>query len=433
MRKLFIGLAAMLAACGAEVAEVQSANAGEAAQVPETSEPLQVAEAPEAEPETAAEPARNLLTLAEGAVPVSASTNASAALSLVDDDPTSRWNNGGPNFPGPHSFVFELRAPTQLSEVGVVGAGTRPGGGSTASARTVRIEGSSEDPKAGFTLLGQLDAAETGESLVTVAGLAPVRWLRFTVESAHQDAPWVYLGDVVAYGAQTPPTPDFTGVYRVRSREYVELRQQGSSISGCFVEAAGHALGDISGDVVDGVARVRWSRTDIEGVSGPALLVIDSRGHMNGVRYRDRSRMQWSGEPDTSATTQCSEIAPPENPVAEALQEEGVARIYGILFDFDEATLRRQSEPALRQLLAALEANPSMNVDIEGHTDAVGDDAYNLVLSERRAQSVVSWLADNGIAVSRLKAVGRGETMPVAANDTADGRALNRRVEVRLR
>ena len=297
----------------------------------------------------------------------------------------------------------------------------------------MQIEGSAESATAGFVPLGQLEAAETGESLITTTGAAPVRWLRFTIDSAHNDAPWVYLGDVVAYGAQTPPTPDFTGVYRVRSREYVELRQDGASIGGCFIEAAGHAVGDLTGDVVDGVARVRWRRTDIEGISGPALLVIDSRGHMNGVRYRDRSRMQWSGEPDTGATTQCSEIAPPENPVSDALQEEGVARIYGILFDFDKATLRPESASALRQLLAALESNPSMDVDIEGHTDAVGDDAYNLALSERRAQSVVAWLADNGIAVSRLKAVGRGETMPVASNDTADGRALNRRVEVRLR
>lgn len=143
--------------------------------------------------------------------------------------------------------------------------------------------------------------------------------------------------------------------------------------------------------------------------------------------------MQWSGEPVSEATTQCSETVPPENPVAEALQEVGVARIYGILFDFDKATLRPESASALRQLLAALEFNSSMDVDIEGHTDAVGDDAYNLALSERRAQSVVAWLADNGIAVSRLTAVGRGETMPVASNDAADGRALNRRVEVRLR
>lgn len=418
MRNLLIGIAALAGACSANIGDVQSADAGETGHVAQEATP---------------EPARNLLTLAEGAVPVTASANASAALSLIDDDARSRWNNGGPSFPGPHSFVFELRAPTQLSQIGVVGAGVRPGGSASGSAHVVQIEGSAEAIDAGFTPLGRLEAAETGESLITPSGGVPVRWLRFTIESAHHDAPWIYLGDVVAYGAQSPPTPEFTGVYRVRSREFVELHQHGSSISGCFVEAAGHALGDIAGDVVDGVARVSWRRTDIEGVSGPALLVIDSRGHMNGVRYRDRSRMQWSGEPVEGETTQCSETAPLENPVADALQEVGVARIYGILFDFDEATLRLESEPTLRQLLAALQATPSMSVDIEGHTDAIGNDAYNMVLSERRAQSVVAWLTDNGAAVSRLNAVGRGEAAPVAANDTADGRALNRRVEVRRR
>jgi len=105
----------------------------------------------------------------------------------------------------------------------------------------------------------------------------------------------------------------------------------------------------------------------------------------------------------------------------------------GLSRNFDQATLRSSSEAALRQLPAALQTNATMNVDIEGHTDNAGDDAYNLSLSARRSQSVIAWLAQNGVAPARLNAVGRGERVPVASNDTADGRALNRRVEVRRR
>jgi OOP family OmpA-OmpF porin len=129
----------------------------------------------------------------------------------------------------------------------------------------------------------------------------------------------------------------------------------------------------------------------------------------------------------------CSSLPAPANPIAEALENDGAARIYDILFDFDRATLKSSSGPALQQLLEALQGNASMAVDIEGHTDSVGEDAYNLALSQQRAQSVVAWLVDHGVPESRLNAVGKGETQPAASNDTADGRALNRRVEVRRR
>ncbi|GAB5471085.1 MAG: hypothetical protein Kilf2KO_41150 [Rhodospirillales bacterium] len=81
-------------------------------------------------------------------------------------------------------------------------------------------------------------------------------------------------------------------------------------------------------------------------------------------------------------------------------------------------------------MLEALQAAPEMRVPIEGHTDADGSDAYNQDLSARRAASVVAWLKERGIADGRLGSKGRGEGEPVASNKTADGKALNRRVEV---
>jgi outer membrane protein OmpA-like peptidoglycan-associated protein len=410
----------ILAACGAAEETNGASGAG----------------APEAAPAATAEPAVNLLTLAEGAVVVSASTNDHGALSLTDGADGTNWSNGGPRFPAPYTFVFELRAPTRLARVGVVGAGARPGGVAGASANMVRVEASAEGPDSGFVELGAFTASEDGETLISASLDHDVRWVRFVVESNHSGADWTYLDGVSAYGAQTPPMEEgrFAGVFQIRAREFVELKQDGTSISGCFVEAAGHAVGELSGGVVDGVARLAWRRTDIEGVGGVALLVIDSRGQLNGVRYRDRSRTVWAGGPAPEGTiTPCSTVAPPANPIAEALENEGEARIYDILFDFDRATLKSSSEPALRQLLEALQGNQSMAVDIEGHTDAVGEDAYNLSLSQQRAEAVVVWLIDHGVPNSRLNPVGKGESEPAASNDTADGRALNRRVEVRRR
>lgn len=387
-----------------------------------------------APPDTPASPSVDLLTLAEGAVVVSASANPLAALSLIDGDPDSRWTNGSPRATAPFVFVFELRAPTRLTHVGIDNAGPRPSGVLGGSARTLLVEGSAESAERGFVTLGTFDAAQDGETLIDVRDATPMRWLRFTVRASHSDAARsTYFDEVIARGAQAPPAADerFTGVFETAPRAFVELKQSGSTIMGCFVEQAGNAFGEIEGEVVDGVARLRWRRTGVEGVGGVALLVIDSGGRLSGVRYRSRSRSLWSG-PRAAAgtTTPCSRATPPRNPIADALTRTGEARVYGILFDFDAATLRAQSDTALRQLLAALEATPTLRVTIEGHTDDVGADAYNLALSERRAQAVVAWLVQHGIGAARLVAVGRGEIEPIADNATADGRALNRRVEV---
>lgn len=104
--------------------------------------------------------------------------------------------------------------------------------------------------------------------------------------------------------------------------------------------------------------------------------------------------------------------------------------VYGVFFDFDKATLKPESDAALMRMQTMLEKTPSLKVEIQGHTDGVGSDAYNLTLSDARAHSVAAWLVQHGIAADRLIAKGYGKTMPIAPNDTDEGRAKNRRVEV---
>lgn len=113
------------------------------------------------------------------------------------------------------------------------------------------------------------------------------------------------------------------------------------------------------------------------------------------------------------------------------LVAEGMSiTLRGIYFDFNKSTIKPESRPALEDAAKILKENPDIRVEIQGHTDSKGSDEYNQDLSERRAQSVVNYLVTQlSIDRARLVAKGYGEAMPIATNDTDEGRALNRRVE----
>ncbi|MGQ0618581.1 MAG: OmpA family protein [Panacagrimonas sp.] len=104
----------------------------------------------------------------------------------------------------------------------------------------------------------------------------------------------------------------------------------------------------------------------------------------------------------------------------------------GVNFDFDKASLTTNAKTILDQVVEALKARPDVKVEIQGHTDGKGSDAYNQRLSERRAQSVKQYLVGHGIDTARTTSVGLGEAVPVADNETDEGRELNRRVELKI-
>ncbi len=101
-----------------------------------------------------------------------------------------------------------------------------------------------------------------------------------------------------------------------------------------------------------------------------------------------------------------------------------------VLFDFDKSDIRSDAAQALSKLAIIIRAQPKGPVHLEGHTDSIGDNAYNQKLSERRAGSVRNWLIEKeGIDLSRLITKGWGETRPVASNDTEANRQRNRRLQ----
>ena len=99
-------------------------------------------------------------------------------------------------------------------------------------------------------------------------------------------------------------------------------------------------------------------------------------------------------------------------------------------FDFDRFNLQARRAEDPRRRGAKLQANPGLNVTIEGHCDSIGTVEYNLALGERRSNSVRDYLVSRGITTNRLRTVSYGEERPIADNNTAEGRAMNRRAHL---
>ena len=134
-------------------------------------------------------------------------------------------------------------------------------------------------------------------------------------------------------------------------------------------------------------------------------------------------------------TVKAKEMAQEMQATAEVMAKDisatGHFAVYGIYFDTDKAEVKPESEPALAEMAKLLKNNPGLSVFIVGHTDNTGAFEHNMKLSLDRAASVVNALVSrHGMAAPRLKAVGDGPTAPVASNDSEEGRAKNRRVEL---
>jgi outer membrane protein OmpA-like peptidoglycan-associated protein len=113
------------------------------------------------------------------------------------------------------------------------------------------------------------------------------------------------------------------------------------------------------------------------------------------------------------------------------IRQTGKVALYGIYFDTGKSVVKPESEPTINEIAKLLRDNPTFKLHVVGHTDNVGELDYNLRLSKARADAVVNTLVRNHkIAAERLKAHGVGPLAPVASNQTEEGRAKNRRVEL---
>lgn len=189
-------------------------------------------------------------------------------------------------------------------------------------------------------------------------------------------------------------------------------------LSGCSASrtAKGGAIGSGAGGAIGGIIGSQSDNTAKGAILG--AMVGGAAGALIG-EYMDRQANELEGELEGATVER----------VGEGIQ---ITFDSGILFDFDSYTLREASKINLRELAKTLEEYDETEVLIEGHTDNVGTDAYNMNLSRQRAASVEDYLSILGVSDNRLISKGYGEEQPVASNDTDAGRQQNRRVEIAI-
>ena len=179
----------------------------------------------------------------------------------------------------------------------------------------------------------------------------------------------------------------------------------------------GAGIGAAAGAVVGAVIGNQSGNPQTGAVVGAAVGA--AAGGVIGHRM-DKQQAELQQIPGVEVTR------PAENEIAVRLTND-------ILFDFNSAALRPESQQTLRDLAGNFQRYTDETVTVEGHTDNVGSPEYNQGLSERRAYSVRDYLVNQGVSPSRVSAVGFGETKPKASNETPEGRQLNRRVEIHIR
>lgn len=159
-------------------------------------------------------------------------------------------------------------------------------------------------------------------------------------------------------------------------------------------------------------------------------------GQKYGVRAEAADHISTSQNLDLTAYTRDADLRTPDITLAPievvAIAPDVSITLNNIFFDFDKAVLKAESFPELDRLVKLMNERPTMSVEVIGHTDAIGTATYNLGLSRRRAISVTERLLKGGITAERVITKAFGEGMPIATNDTKEGRQKNRRVEFKI-
>lgn len=373
---------------------------------------------------------QSLVSFSSGALLVETSPEYSAAwgnIWIMDENPKTGWccpqgrilNN---------VLVIELAEKSVLERLEFdTGYTDKKGRG----AKDIIVELSDDGPAEGFTEIASvslLDREDNQSFPVTVDKSG--KWLRLTIKNNHGDSEYTELMDFRAFGKQLTKTPlaNVSGTYETNYHDF-HLRQEGTSVTGCYEWDEGV----LNGGIEDRIMKFTWIEP---GQKGPAIMIFTPDGEkFFGLWWyegkEDSQGQIWNGTKKSQDVGGCPHWGGGvQEQMTSELLEYGRVRLYGINFDYDSDIIRTESKPTLDKIVAMLKSEQTMQLIIEGHTDSDGTTEHNQILSENRAESVKLYLVSAGISSSRLFTKGYGESVPVAPNTTATGKAQNRRVEL---
>lgn len=274
------------------------------------------------------------------------------------------------------------------------------------------------------------------------------RFIRYTAKNNYGSRVTIHTAELYGYGEQEPRSPvgNISGTYKVPGiiGDGVHLKQEGNSIIGCYQENEGTLEGTIDGRVLTLVATEKEARAKSGKTSFVAVNVVE-----NGKKLMYAS-WNWSATPKKKSYDRlligdkisdkignCPHLPNLDgaadvvkDKLEKDLEETGKAILYGINFDFNSDVIRAESKPTLEKVTAILKSKTDWEMQVAGHTDNIGGEAFNQTLSDKRAASVVKYLTNAGVDGARLKSTGYGLSKPLAPNDSEAERAQNRRVEL---
>lgn len=425
---IFIGCTKPVAPSdNANTAPKQNANA---VTVQPTTAPVQT------ETPTTHEP--SLVSLSSGAFPVKKPQEYSGAystLELLDERPRTNWSSPE-GVLDPQTLVLQLPEKTLLKTVIFDCTGYNGSADMPACAKDVTVEMSDTSETDGFQKIADVSLEVKDNQTFPVSGEVPGRWVRLTIKNNHGAKDFIQLNDFRATGTQLTHTPmtNVSGTYDTSLGD-MHIKQEGTSVSGCYYTRGGIFEGGIEGRVI----KLSWC--DNCGASsekrGTAVFVFSPNDKQFMGGYSDENHTTehlsgWDGTKKSNDIGSCDNWAATgfEEQVAKDLERDGKVRLYGINFDTDADVIKDESKPTLDKIINILKKNSSWKLKIEGHTDSTSTAEHNQKLSEKRAEAVKNYLQTGGIEASRLTTAGYGDTKPLGDNETGLGRAQNRRVEL---
>ncbi len=347
---------------------------------------------------------------------------------LIDGKKNKGWCSAGIKFP--YEFVIELPEKYLIEKLGFNNQCEKKLLG--ICAKDIKIEFSTKGAETGYVEAYKGTLNDYGNDTSMVIKPQEARWIKISVLSNYGYTKCVELMEVQAWGkyvsSEIKPI-DISGTWETNWGKAC-LVQSGTSASGNYEHNSGvFSFGGIERRMVT----FKWSEST--GKSGRTVLVLNEEGtRLTGIWCYGNDLTKYGfwifkKIPNEQCEVKSTEAAITEK-LKKELDEQGKLIVYGINFETNAAIIKPESESVLKQIVNLLNANPALKINIEGHTDNVGEETYNQQLSEKRASAVKDYLVKNHIATARITAIGKGEKFPIADNLTELGKAANRRVEI---